>query len=46
MQNERDKKDDRKQNGRTPGSSDDHLGENAGEGRLMKEQAKKEKHKL
>lgn len=45
MPNDKNKKDVNKQKGQDPGYSNDQLGENAGEGRLMKEQEKKEKKK-
>ena len=46
MPNDKNKKNDSKQKGQNHDYSNDHLGENAGAGRLMKEQEKKEKKKL
>jgi hypothetical protein len=45
MPKDKNKKNDSRQKGQNPGYSDDQLGENAVEGRLMKEQEKKEKKK-
>jgi hypothetical protein len=46
MPNDREKKDNSKQKSQNPQRSNDQLGENAGEGRLMKDQQKKDKKKL
>lgn len=46
IMDERGKKYDDKKPGKSPRTSNDQLGENAGEGRLMKEQEKKDKRRL
>jgi hypothetical protein len=45
MPSDKNQKSNGKQTSQNPGRSNDQLGENAGEGRIMKDQEKKEKKK-